>query len=98
AKPAQKAEVSMADLAHDVARYEQWLRDHCMVVEKDLEAKHERMREDAFVFLRATYFRWARTIEKVCPGFSNAPRVLCVGDTHVENFGTWRDSEARQVW
>jgi uncharacterized protein (DUF2252 family) len=94
----KKVEVSMADIAHDVARYEQWLRDHCEVVEKDLEAKHERMREDAFVFLRATYFRWARTIESVCPGFSGAPRVLCVGDTHVENFGTWRDGDSRQVW
>lgn len=88
----------MATLARDVADYELWLTTKCDVVKKDLKHKHKRMREDAFVFLRATYFRWARTIDKVCPGFSNAPRVLCVGDTHVENFGTWRDSEARQVW
>src|SRR5262249_30395755 len=26
------------------------------------------------------------------------PRVLAVGDLHVENFGTWRDSDGRLVW
>ncbi|HEY6086484.1 MAG TPA: DUF2200 family protein [Burkholderiaceae bacterium] len=89
---------AMTALARDVAQYERWLRTKCKVIHKDLKYKHERMREDAFVFLRATYFRWARTIDKVCPDFSSAPRVLGVGDTHVENFGTWRDGEARLVW
>jgi Uncharacterized protein conserved in bacteria (DUF2252) len=28
----------------------------------------------------------------------DAPAVLSVGDTHVENFGTWRDREGRLVW
>lgn len=88
----------MPSLAHDVREYERWLRDHCKVVKGDLEHKHKRMCESPFVFLRATYFRWAATIEKVCHGFSEAPRVLCVGDTHVENFGTWRDAESRHVW
>jgi uncharacterized protein (DUF2252 family) len=27
-----------------------------------------------------------------------APAVLGVGDLHVENFGTWRDSEGRLIW
>lgn len=27
-----------------------------------------------------------------------APRVLAVGDLHMENFGTWRDQEGRLVW
>ena len=26
------------------------------------------------------------------------PKVLAVGDLHIENFGTWRDSEGRLVW
>ena len=39
-----------------------------------------------------------RTIEKICPGLSDPPAVLSVGDTHVENFGTWRDAEGRLVW
>jgi hypothetical protein len=27
-----------------------------------------------------------------------APKVLAVGDLHVENFGTWRDAEGRLIW
>jgi hypothetical protein len=56
------------------------------------------MRRSAFDFLRASYFRWARTIEEVCPELGDAPRVACVGDIHVENFGTWRDADSRLVW
>jgi hypothetical protein len=29
---------------------------------------------------------------------TDAPRLLGVGDLHVENFGTWRDSEGRLIW
>jgi uncharacterized protein (DUF2252 family) len=43
-------------------------------------------------------FRWAKRIEKLCPELKDAPRVLFVGDTHTENFGTWRDFEGRLVW
>jgi len=78
--------------------YETWLRRQCDVVESDLAIKHERMGRDPFVFLRATYFRWARRIETLCPTLSSAPAVLSVGDVHLENFGTWRDAEARLVW
>jgi len=88
----------MTTLDRDIAAYERWLRKRCDVVETDLQAKHVRMRRSAFDFLRATYFRWARRIETVCPGFDAAPKALCVGDTHVENFGTWRDAQARLVW
>jgi len=82
----------------DNAAYETWLRTQCEVVDADLDYKHERMKRNAFVFLRATYFRWARCIGKICPELKNAPTVLSVGDTHVENFGTWRDAEGRLVW
>jgi hypothetical protein len=50
------------------------------------------------MFLRATYFRWARQIGTVCPELMDAPRGLCVGDLHLENFGTWRDADGRFVW
>ena len=40
--------------------YEAWLATQCNVVEADIDYKHHRMRKSAFVFLRATYFRWAR--------------------------------------
>ena len=56
------------------------------------------MRDSAFAFLRATYWRWAETILEVCPDLANAPAVLAVGDTHLENFGTWHDGEGRLVW
>ncbi|MFO0995539.1 MAG: DUF2252 family protein [Alphaproteobacteria bacterium] len=82
----------------DTKDYEDWLRGQCAVVEKDLRRKHEKMRADAFSFLRATYYRWARQIEAVCPDLKDAPRVLAVGDAHLENFGTWRDGEGRLVW
>ena len=78
--------------------YEAWLRGNCAAVEPDLEYKHERMARDPFVFLRATFFRWAGTIEAICPTLSDAPVVLSVGDMHVENFGTWRDAEGRLIW
>jgi hypothetical protein len=78
--------------------YEAWLATQCSVVAEDLDYKHKRMRKNAFVFLRATYFRWAGQIEKLCPELTNAPPVLSVGDLHLENFGTWRDAEARLVW
>src|SRR5213076_1576717 len=32
------------------------------------------------------------------PELADAPRVLSVGDLHVESFGTWRDLEGRLVW
>lgn len=88
----------MAKIERDVAAYEKWLREQCNVVEVELDAKHDRMRESAFDFLRATYFRWARTIEQLCPSVAAAPQALCIGDIHVENYGTWRDADGRLVW
>lgn len=88
----------MASFARDNDSYERWLREKCDVVEDDLRAKHTRMRRSPFDFLRATYFRWAQTIESLCPEFAKAPRTLCVGDIHVENYGTWRDAQSRLVW
>jgi hypothetical protein len=83
--------------------FEEWLRDRCIVlgcelVEADLNRKHERMKKSSFVFLRATFFRWARTIEDLGPDLGSAPKVLSIGDAHIENFGTWRDDEGRLVW
>ncbi|WP_457103559.1 DUF2252 family protein [Mesorhizobium sp. URHB0026] len=78
--------------------YETWLRTQCDVIEADLEYKRERMRKDPFTFLRATFFRWAGEIERICPELAKAPSVLSVGDIHTENFGTWRDADARLVW
>jgi hypothetical protein len=65
---------------------------------KDLARKHDKMKESAFVFLRATYWRWAETILEICPELAGAPAVLAVGDIHLENYGTWRDVDGRLAW
>ena len=79
-------------------RYEAWLERHLRLIDDDLRLKHEQMRSAPFPFLRATYYRWAQTWGAVCGKAARAPRVLAVGDLHVENFGTWRDIEGRLVW
>lgn len=68
------------------------------VVESDLKLKHQLMRGSVFTFLRATFYRWASLWQETCPDLDKGPRVLAVGDLHVENFGTWRDTEGRLVW
>lgn len=78
--------------------FEAWLKTQCAVVASDLDVKHERMRKDAFNFLRATCFSWSGKIEKLLPELAMGPSILSVGDCHSENFGTWRDSESRLVW
>ncbi|MBB3916571.1 MULTISPECIES: DUF2252 family protein [Rhizobium] len=90
----------MTTISQSVLEYENWLADQLGddLVKEDLRKKHEKMRSDDFVFLRATYWRWSETILDICPDLSGAPEVLAIGDTHLENFGTWRDVEGRLVW
>jgi len=56
------------------------------------------MRESAFVFLRGTFYRWIQIWPDRCASLDDAPRVLGVGDLHLENFGTWRDKDGRLIW
>jgi hypothetical protein len=86
------------DIHSLTARYEAWLRTQAPVVEEDLGAKHEAMRESPFVFLRATYYAWATWWPDALPAAFDAPVVTAVGDLHLENFGTWRDAEGRLAW
>ena len=79
-------------------RYEQWLAERTSIVKKDLCLKHSNMKAAVFPFLRATYYRWAQLWHDICPDVAKAPHALSVGDLHVENFGTWRDSEGRLIW
>jgi Uncharacterized protein conserved in bacteria (DUF2252) len=86
---------------HESTRlYEDWLGMQLKgdVVKSDLARKREKMKEAPFVFLRATYWRWAETILDVCPDLAAAPEVLAIGDSHLENFGTWRDVDGRLAW
>jgi len=85
-------------IATATSKFEAWLFARIELVKQDLETKHERMAESAFLFLRATFYRWAQLWPEVCPELASAPTALAVGDLHVENFGTWRDSEGRLAW
>ena len=78
--------------------YERRLREQIPLLSADLNLKHARMKERRFAFLRATFYRWSQLWPEICPRLSSAPAVLGVGDLHVENFGTWRDTEGRLVW
>lgn len=90
--------VSPMNIQQATRQYEAWLAGHIRVLAPDLLIKHEHMADDAFSFLRATFYRWARLFPVLCPEVAGAPTVLCVGDLHVENYGTWRDAEGRLVW
>jgi hypothetical protein len=87
-------------IVESAAAYEAWLRAQLgeEVVEKDIDAKHAKMAQGPFPFLRATYWRWAETILEICPALADAPQVLAVGDIHLENYGTWRDNDGRLIW
>src|SRR5262245_42461098 len=78
--------------------YEAWLRNRLDVVEADLQYKHQQMAASLFAFLRGAFYRWAALWEETLPDLARAPRLLAVGDLHVQNFGTWRDLEGRLVW
>jgi len=79
-------------------KFEDWLRLHIRIVEPDLQFKHEQMAASLFPFFRATFFRWLQVWPEECLELDRVPRILSVGDLHVENFGTWRDTDGRLVW
>jgi hypothetical protein len=79
-------------------RYETWLAAHVSLIPRDLQLKHAQMKANLFPFFRATYYRWAEVWPLVCFDATSAPEALSVGDLHVENFGTWRDSDGRLIW
>jgi len=79
-------------------QFEAWLAQRTHIDMKDLRLKHERMKAELFPFFRAIYYRWAQLWPEICADLAKAPKVLAVGDLHVENFGTWRDIEGRLIW
>ncbi|MFO0904491.1 MAG: DUF2252 family protein [Pirellulales bacterium] len=80
--------------------YEAWLGEQVAVHTSELDYKHERMadRADPFPFFRGTYYRWAQWWSESQEDWKTGPEVLAVGDLHIENFGSWRDADARLVW
>ena len=90
--------VARMNVVKATRQFESWLAERTHIDGKDLRLKHANMKADIFMFLRATYYRWAQVWPEVCPDLARAPQVLAVGDLHVENFGTWRDIEGRLIW
>jgi hypothetical protein len=86
------------DIRDATISYEKWMRNCTTVVEAHLRLKHQRMKDDAFMFFRGTYYRWIQLWPEVCKDVRSAPNVLAVGDLHVGSFGTWRDVEGRLCW
>ncbi len=86
------------DILEATTQYEKWMAAQIRVVKADLAYKHEQIRESSFAFLRATFYRWIQLWNELCAPEASAPSVLAVGDLHIENFGTWRDSEGRLIW
>jgi hypothetical protein len=86
------------NIIESTASYERWLKGYVRPVAKDVRLKHQWMRDDAFLFFRATFYRWAQIWPTLPLSLVGAPSVLGIGDSHVENFGTWRDREGRLVW
>ncbi len=86
------------DIIDTTKAYEAWAHAIHPLIGKDLALKHRRMKEAPFLFLRATYYHWAASWAGLCPDLAGAPKVMSIGDLHVENFGTWRDGEGRLAW
>lgn len=86
------------DICEASEKYERWLSRQITLLPADLQLKHQAMAQGPFPFLRATFYRWVQQWAVQCPDEAAAPVVLAVGDLHIENFGTWRDSEGRLIW
>jgi hypothetical protein len=91
-------QTSEDSLERATAGYEKWMKECTTVVPSDLRLKHVQMKESAFLFLRGTFYRWAQIWPSIGGELSRAPKVLAVGDLHVNSFGTWRDAEGRLCW
>jgi len=78
--------------------FERWLAKQIPLVRSDVALKHQHMAESPFAFFRATFYRWLQQWHKRSDDIARAPKVLAVGDLHIENFGTWRDEEGRLIW
>ncbi len=82
--------------------YEGWLAAQIPhpLVAADLAFKHSVMcdADTPFPFFRATYYLWVKRWAAGAGELADAPTVLAVGDTHLENFGTWRDGDGRLCW
>src|SRR6266436_5368661 len=90
--------MSTNDVIRATHDFERWLAKQIPLVRRDVALKHQHMAESPFAFFRATFYRWLQKWHEHCADVAKAPKVLAVGDLHIENFGTWRDDEGRLIW
>lgn len=90
--------MSAESFAETTAAYERWRERRIPIVAADLALKHEKFRESPFAMFRGSYYRFFRQFQRHLPQVARAPAVVAVGDLHIENFGTWRDRDARLAW
>lgn len=98
AVPAPSSKGKQPNIKSVIASYEEWMRSCTNVLQSDLRSKYEQMKQTPFGFFRGTFYRWAQLWPSVCDDLCGSPKVLAVGDLHVNSFGTWRDAEGRLCW
>jgi hypothetical protein len=86
------------DIVKATRQFEAWLAKSIRVVPEHLRDKHRQMKADPFLYFRATYYRWCQLWPEECADLARGAGTLVVGDLHLENFGTWRDTEGRLIW
>jgi Uncharacterized protein conserved in bacteria (DUF2252) len=92
------SKTTMPDVVRATAEFEAWAARHVHLISSDVRRKHALMASAVFPFFRATFYRWAQWWPELCEDLAGAPKVLAVGDLHIENYGTWRDFEGRLIW
>ncbi len=93
------------NIQESTKQYEDWLSQQLIALgvddaelRRELALKHKDIKEKEHAFLRGTFYRWAQQWSNGDPDDKESLVIPVVGDTHVENFGTWRDAEGRLVW
>jgi len=94
-KKKKRVEPTIVSITQD---YERWASTFGPLDKAAVEHKHALMAQSPSVFLRGTFYRWVQVFPQKCRDLASAPEILCVGDLHIDNFGTWRDDEGRLAW
>src|ERR1035437_7627605 len=68
----------------------------CRLVRSSIETRANERKP--IPVLEGYLYRWAQIWPSICAELCDAPKVLAVGDLHVNSFGTWRDAEGRLCW
>jgi hypothetical protein len=67
--------------------YEAWLAKQIHLVPSDLALKHKMMKRDAFLFFRATFYRWMQVWPEVCRDVVAAPLLLAMRTSRTSEHG-----------